>query len=97
MKRLHFYNIKDEYIKYLYEFDNKVPFNKQCKRPYIGIVLDINETTYFAPMFSPKKQHMLFFGRKHWCKICSFIYIQYYSNIWPFTLFIKWNFIIKFI
>ncbi len=54
MERLKFYNIDDEYIKYLYQFDKKVPYNKNNKRPYIGIVLEIKGTKYFAPMFSPK-------------------------------------------
>lgn len=57
MDRLKFYNIDDKYISYLYNFDNKVPFNKNSKRPYIGIVLEINGIKYFAPMFSPKQQH----------------------------------------
>ena len=57
MDRLKFYNIDDKYIEYLYQFDKKVPFNKNSKRPYIGIILEINEITYFAPMFSPKQQH----------------------------------------
>lgn len=57
MGRLKFYNIDDQYIEYLYQFDNKVPFNKNSKRPYIGIILEINDITYFAPMFSPKQQH----------------------------------------
>lgn len=57
MDRLKFYNIDDKYIAYLYNFDNKVPFNKNSKRPYIGIVLEINGIKYFAPMFSPKQQH----------------------------------------
>ncbi len=57
MNRLKFYNIDDKYIEYLYNFDKRVPFNKNGKRPYIGIILEINGITYFAPMFSPKKQH----------------------------------------
>ena len=57
MDRLKFYNIDDQYIEYLYQFDKKVPFNKNSKRPYIGIILEINGITYFAPMFSPKQQH----------------------------------------
>lgn len=49
MERLKFYNIDDEYIEYLYQFDKKVLYNKNSKRPYIGIVLEIKGTTYFAP------------------------------------------------
>lgn len=57
MEKLQFYHIKDEYIEYLHQFDEKVPFNKNGKRPYIGIVLNIDNTKYFAPLFSPKPQH----------------------------------------
>ena len=57
MGRLKFYNIDDQYIEYLYQFDKKVPYNKNSKRPYIGIILEINGITYFASMFSPKQQH----------------------------------------
>ena len=54
MDRLKFYNIDDKYIAYLYNFDNKVPFNKNSKRPYIEIVLEINGIKYFAPMVFAK-------------------------------------------
>lgn len=57
MERLQFFNISDEYVEYLYQFDKKVPFNKNSGRPYIGIVLEVNNTKYFAPLFSPKPQH----------------------------------------
>ena len=53
--RLNFYTVSDKYIEYLYQFDKKIPFNKNAKRPYIGIVLHIEEFNYFAPLFSPKK------------------------------------------
>ena len=35
MSRIKFYNIDDDYIEYIYQFDKKVPFNKHNKRPYI--------------------------------------------------------------
>jgi len=57
MSRIQFYHISDKYIEYLHQFDEKVPFNKNGKRPYIGIVLNINNIKYFAPLFSPKPQH----------------------------------------
>ncbi len=69
MDRLKFYNIDDKYIQYLYKFDNKVPFNKNSKRPYIGIVLEINGITYFAPMFSPKQQHSKYKSNATYIKI----------------------------
>ncbi|MCL2354603.1 MAG: type III toxin-antitoxin system ToxN/AbiQ family toxin [Oscillospiraceae bacterium] len=57
MERIKFYTIEDEYIRYLYKFDKKVPFNKGARRPYIGIILEINKHTYFAPLNSPKPAH----------------------------------------
>ena len=35
MNEIRFYTVSNEYIEYLYKFDNKVPFNKGAKRPYI--------------------------------------------------------------
>lgn len=69
MERLKFYNVNDDYIKYLYQFDKKVPFNKNNKRPYIGIILEINGMTYFAPMFSPKPQHSRYKANATYIKI----------------------------
>lgn len=58
MNKLKFYNINDKYIEYLYNFDKRVPYNKNSKRPYIGIIIEINSNTYFAPMFSHKEKHL---------------------------------------
>ena len=69
MSRLKFYNIDDKYIEYLYQFDKKVPFNKNSKRPYIAIILKINGMTYFAPMFSPKQQHRNYKSNATYIKI----------------------------
>lgn len=55
--KLNFYIIKDEYIKYVSQYDTHIAYNKGNRRPYIGIVLDIDNFLYFAPMFSPKPQH----------------------------------------
>ena len=53
------YEITDEYINYLRNFDNRVYDNKEDKRKvmrkYLGIVLKINELNYYIPMSSPKK------------------------------------------
>lgn len=51
------YTIDDEYIDYLSRFDNLIAFNKGKTRPYVGIVLEINNINYFAPLYSPKPQH----------------------------------------
>ena len=37
-----FYPIKDEYINYLKKYDAKVADNKKGKRPYVGVVLEID-------------------------------------------------------
>lgn len=83
MEKLKFYNIDDNYIKYLYEFDKKVPFNKDNKRPYIGIVLEINGTKYFAPMFSPKKQHSKYKSNATYIRIGEGLGILRLNNMIP--------------
>ncbi len=57
MKNLKLYKIKDEYIEYLLEYDKNVIHNKKESRPYVGIVLEINNRTYYAPLSSPKEKH----------------------------------------
>ncbi|EFS20887.1 hypothetical protein FSBG_00384 [Fusobacterium gonidiaformans 3-1-5R] len=51
-------NIKEEYIQYLQNFSTNVKYNKQEKRPYVGIILEIDHHTYFAPLGSPKAKHL---------------------------------------
>lgn len=53
------YTISEDYIKKLREVDNKVMINKNEKRPYIGIVFEIEQFQYFAPLSSPKNKHLL--------------------------------------
>lgn len=55
--KLNFYIIDDNYIQYLSKFDKHIAYNKNEKRPYIGVVILVKEHYYFAPMFSPKQQH----------------------------------------
>jgi len=54
---MRFYNITEQYISYLKTLDTKVPDNKGGKRPYVGIVLEIEDIKYFAPFTSPKPKH----------------------------------------
>lgn len=53
------YEVTDEYIEYLKQFDNKVydtkEGNREVKRKYLGIVLSINDMNYYVPLSSPKK------------------------------------------
>ncbi len=47
------------YCDYLRSFDNKVCYNSGTKelRPYLGILFEINNCEYFAPLSSPKPKH----------------------------------------
>ena len=49
-----FYIVNEEYIEYLSRYDEHVSWNKEQKRPYIGIVLSVEEHLYFAPLYSYK-------------------------------------------
>lgn len=51
-------NIKNEYIQYLQNFSDNVKYNKDENRPYIGILLKIDNHNYFAPLGSPKPKHL---------------------------------------
>jgi protein AbiQ len=51
-----FYTVDDDYISYLRKHDETV-FKNKVRRPYIGVVLEINECKYLAPLSSQDKQH----------------------------------------
>ena len=57
-KNFNLYYIKDSYIEYLKKFDNRVPYNKNKTRPYVGIVCIFKHNKYFIPMASPKEKHL---------------------------------------
>jgi len=57
LNKLNFYIVDDNYIEYLRQFDHHIAYNKNQKRPYIGVVLIVNNHYYFAPLFSPKQKH----------------------------------------
>ena len=58
MKRLRIYTIDVDYLKYLFDIDERVMYwegnNYQTDRKYLGVVLKINDFEYFAPLSSPK-------------------------------------------
>ena len=58
MKKLRLYTIDTDYLKYLFDIDNRVMYwegnTYRTDRKYIGIVLEINDFKYFAPLSSPK-------------------------------------------
>ena len=51
------YRIKEDYVEYLRTKEPKVLKNKEEKRPYIGIVLQLTDYKYFVPLSSPKPKH----------------------------------------
>lgn len=55
--KLNFYIIDNNYIEYLSQFDKHIAYNKNQKRPYIGVLIVVEEQFYFAPLFSPKPKH----------------------------------------
>lgn len=60
-EKLHFYEVSDEYIEYLSEYDRRIMYSKvetrRFKRKYIGILLKINGVNYIAPLSSYKEKH----------------------------------------
>lgn len=71
---MRFYHIDDGYITYIRKFDSKVPENKNQKRPYVGIVLNIAGNDYYAPLSSPKNKHIHMSNGKDFRKINQGIY-----------------------
>lgn len=49
------------YCNYLRNFDSKVPFNygKKETRPFIGVLFNVNNLSYFASLSSPKEKHLV--------------------------------------
>lgn len=68
------YKVKDEYITYLRKHEPKVLENKGEKRPYIGVVLKVNNFNYYVPLSSPKPKHQTMKNAKDFHKINNGIY-----------------------
>jgi protein AbiQ len=55
---LKIYNIETEYVEYLHSFDSKVRISDKhdssILRPFTGVVLELKDYKYFAPLSSPK-------------------------------------------
>lgn len=57
MEQLILFELEKNYYNFMSKFDNKIMQNKNATigtRPYVGIVLNINNYKYFAPLTSPK-------------------------------------------
>ena len=59
MEKLKWYIVDKKYVKYLKTFDQRVEDieYKENLKPYIGIVLKVNDFNYYVPISSPKKKH----------------------------------------
>ena len=71
MNNLRIYKIEEHYIRYLHSRDKKVQYNKNTKRPYVGVVFNFGGFQYFAPLESPKPNHQKIKSGKHLLKIDS--------------------------
>ena len=69
--KLNFYIIDDNYINYLSQFDKHIAYNKNQKRPYIGVVIIVENHYYFAPLFSPKQKHKTYKSNLTYFKIVN--------------------------
>ena len=69
MENLRIYKIKDHYIRFIHSVDSKVQFNKDAKRPYVGVVFQFGGYQYFVPMESPKPNHATIKSGKHILKL----------------------------
>lgn len=59
-KKFGFYTINAEYLKFLYDKDSEVYYNKKyhtLKKPFVGIVIGLGENKYFIPLTSAKEKH----------------------------------------
>lgn len=59
MQKFELIKVNSEYCDYLRKFDSLVPYNFDRKklRPFVGILFEVNNCKYFAPLSSPKPKH----------------------------------------
>lgn len=69
MESLRIYRVSDKYVRFLNSRDPKVQFNKNAKRPYVGVVFKFGGFKYFVPMESPKPNHKNIKAGKHILKL----------------------------
>lgn len=69
MEALRIYRVSDQYIRFLHGKDPKVQYNKDAKRPYVGVVFNFGGHRYFVPMESPKPNHAKIKAGKHILKL----------------------------
>lgn len=68
------YVVDKDFVNYLNSIDNKVEkidYGLNKLKPYFGIVLNINEKTYYLPVSSAKAKHINMKNSKDFLKICD--------------------------
>ena len=65
--------VNSEYCDYLRKFDHRVSYNSKEKerRPFIGVLFEVNNCKYFAPLSSPKPKHIHMKNKLDFYKIDS--------------------------
>jgi protein AbiQ len=58
LKRIYICAIQDDYIQFLKQYDSRVVDNYSGKRKYVGILLELNNQNYYAPLSSPKPKFL---------------------------------------
>lgn len=65
------YKVDIEYYNYLHYYEPKIPYLEEKKenRPFVGVILNVNEKNFFAPLTSPKKKHLIMKDMQDFLKI----------------------------
>lgn len=88
-QKLYFYEVEDDYIEYLSKFDIKIMYskreNRKFKRKYIGILFQITNKYYIAPLSSFKEKHRTIKERIDFIKIGDKAVINL-NNMFPVKL-----------
>ena len=71
MNNLKLVIIDECYCDYLRTFDSKVAYNygKKDTRPFIGVLFNVGNVEYFAPLSSPKAKHLTMKSRIDFLKV----------------------------
>lgn len=84
MENFKLYKITDHYVRYLHSKDKHVLYNKNARRPYVGVVFTFGKFKYFVPMESPKPNHVNIKAGKHILKLAGGAYgLLGFNNMIP--------------
>ncbi len=69
-----FYTVNPDYLEYLYKVDSEVSYNPSYRngiKPFVGIVVGIENYNYFIPLSSAKEKH------KNWHNVSNEHFLIY--------------------